>query len=121
MSDRFEGKVALVTGAGSGMGAETAKLLASRGASVGLVGRRANKLDEVVTQIKGAGGEALAITGDVSRPEAVEQAVAMTVERFGALHYGVNNAGISGYLEPLVDITVEQWQHVLSINLSGLF
>ena len=68
-----------------------------------------------------AGGTAVAIPGDVSNPDDVEHAVAQTLERFGGLHLGVNNAGVTGYFEPLTDITVEQWQQVLSINLSGLF
>ena len=121
MTEQFRGKVALITGAGSGMGAETAKILAARGASVALVGRRASKLEEVVADITAQGGRALAIRGDVSHPEDAERAVALTVDRFGALHFGVNNAGVSGNFEPLTDITVAQWQAVIDINLSGLF
>jgi NAD(P)-dependent dehydrogenase (short-subunit alcohol dehydrogenase family) len=73
---QFENKVALVTGAGSGMGRSTAILLARRGAAVTVVGRREHKLAEVVAEITAAGGRALAVPGDVSRPEDSEQAVA---------------------------------------------
>ncbi|MFJ6568009.1 SDR family NAD(P)-dependent oxidoreductase [Streptomyces sp. NPDC091292] len=114
-------RVALVTGAGSGMGAATARLLAERGAAVTLVGRRADKLDEVVAQIKEAGGEALAVPGDVSAPEDVERAVARTVETFGSLHYAVNNAGVTGNFIPTADMPLDAWRKVIGINLDGLF
>ena len=100
MQQQFTDKVALVTGAGSGMGRATAILLAERGAAVTVVGRRAAKLDEVVAEITAAGGRALAVPGDVSRPEDVERAVARTVEAFGGLHCAVNNAGVSGHFVP---------------------
>jgi NAD(P)-dependent dehydrogenase (short-subunit alcohol dehydrogenase family) len=118
---QFTDKVALVTGAGSGMGAATARLLADRGAAVTLVGRRADKLDEVVVQIKDAGGQALAVPGDVSNPEDVERAVAQTVATFGALHYAVNNAGVSGTFIPTADMPLEGWRRVVGINLDGIF
>ncbi|MEQ8145314.1 SDR family NAD(P)-dependent oxidoreductase [Streptomyces sp. OP7] len=121
MSSPFAGRVALVTGAGSGIGAATARLLAERGAAVAVFGRRKDKLDEVVAQITASNGEALAIPGDVSLPDDLKRAVEHTVERFGALHYGVNNAGMSGYFEPLHDLGIDQWNQVLGVNLSGLF
>ena len=121
MTKQFEGKVALVTGAGSGIGAATALLLAERGAAVAVAGRRTNKLDEVVAQITAAGGTSIAVQTDVSDPAQVQRAVQATVERFGVLHYLVNNAGITGYFEPLTEITIEQWKQVLDINLNGLF
>jgi NAD(P)-dependent dehydrogenase (short-subunit alcohol dehydrogenase family) len=121
MTKQFEGKVALVTGAGSGIGAATALLLAERGAAVAVAGRRTNKLDEVVAQITAAGGTSIAVQTDVSDPAQVQRAVQATVERFGGLHYLVNNAGVTGYFEPLTEITIEQWKQVLDINLNGLF
>ena len=121
MQAQFADKVALVTGAGSGMGRATAILLARRGAAVTLVGRRENKLAEVVAEITAAGGRALAVPGDVSRPEDVERAVARTVEHFGALHYAVNNAGVSGTFTPLTEMTPEQWQRTIGIDLNSLF
>src|ERR1700704_1735509 len=112
---QFENKVTLVTGAGSGMGRATAVLLAQRGAVVTVVGRREQKLAEVVEEITANGGRAIAVTGDVSKPEDVERAVTRTVEEFGALHYAVNNAGVAGNFTPLVDMTPEEWQRTVDI------
>jgi NAD(P)-dependent dehydrogenase (short-subunit alcohol dehydrogenase family) len=117
----FAGKVAIVTGAGSGMGRATAVLLAARGAAVTVAGRRANKLDEVVAAIENAGGQALAVPADVSDAKDVERAVAQTVAKFGALHYAVNNAGVTGHFVETADMPVDAWRRVLGINLDGLF
>lgn len=118
---QFAGRVALVTGAGSGIGAATARLMAARGAAVTLVGRRQDKLDEVAEDIRSAGGTALVVMADVSRPQDLKQAVAQTVEAFGALHYAVNNAGISGTFAATQDITIEQWRQVVSVDLDAIF
>lgn len=118
---QFENKVALVTGAGSGMGRSTAVLLAQRGAAVTIVGRRENKLQEVVAEITANGGRALAVAGDVSKPEDIQRAVARNVEEFGALHYAVNNAGISGVFTPLHEESIEDWRRVVETDLSSIF
>ena len=118
---QFEGRVALITGAGSGMGRATAILLAQRGAAVALVGRRESRLNDAVAEITAAGGCALALPGDVSRPEDVERAVARTLENFGALHHAVNNAGVSGDFTPLVEMSPAQWQRTIDIDLTSLF
>ncbi len=98
--EAIRGKVALVTGAGSGISVpQPALLLAERGAAIAVAGRRTNKLDEVVAQITAAGGTSIALQTDVSDPAQVQRAVQATVERFGALHFLVNNAGITGYFE----------------------
>jgi NAD(P)-dependent dehydrogenase (short-subunit alcohol dehydrogenase family) len=120
-SREFSGKVAFVTGASSGIGAATAILLAQRGAAVAVLGRRKDKLDDVVASIRESGGSALAIPGDVGVPSDVERAVDAAVAEFGALHYGVNNAGMSGYFEGVADLSIEKWAQVLSVNLCGLF
>jgi len=120
-STEFSGKVALVTGASSGIGAATAVLLAQRGAAVAVFGRRKDKLDDVVARITEADGSGLAVPGDVGVPSDVERAVAAAVAEFGALHYGVNNAGMSGYFEGVADLSVEKWNEVIGVNLSGLF
>jgi NAD(P)-dependent dehydrogenase (short-subunit alcohol dehydrogenase family) len=93
MTQPFADNSALVTGAGSGMGAATAILLAERGAAVTLVGRRRAKLDEVADEIHRAGGRPLVHEGDVSDPEDVRRAVEHTVSEFGGLDLAVNNAG----------------------------
>jgi NAD(P)-dependent dehydrogenase (short-subunit alcohol dehydrogenase family) len=117
----FVDKVALVTGAGSGMGRATALLLADRGAAVTVVGRRADRIEQVVGQIEDAGGHSLAVPGDVSDPADVERAVTQTVAKFGALHYAVNNAGVAGNFVPTAEMPLDAWRRVVGINLDGLF
>lgn len=118
---QFADKVALVTGAGSGMGRATAILLAERGAAVAVVGRRADRLDEVVKEIENNGGRALAVPGDVSIATDVQRAVDQTVATFGVLHYAVNNAGVTGTFVQTADMPLEAWRKVIGINLDGLF
>lgn len=117
----FKEKIAFITGGGSGMGAATAKLLAERGAKVAIFGRRKEKLDQVVFEIEAAGGIAIAIPGDVSIPSDLEKAIKTVVDNFGALHYAVNNAGMRGYKEKIANMTIEQWDQVIRVNLSSLF
>ncbi|WP_037855687.1 SDR family NAD(P)-dependent oxidoreductase [Streptomyces sp. NRRL S-340] len=118
---QFAGKTALVTGAGSGIGAAIARLLAARGAAVALLGRQEAPLRELAEEITGAGGKALAVPCDVSDPRAVEHAVAETVRHFGALHLAVNNAGTSGVHHDVCDLPEEEWNKTIGINLSGVF
>jgi NAD(P)-dependent dehydrogenase (short-subunit alcohol dehydrogenase family) len=121
MSAPFAGKVALVTGAGSGIGEATAVLLAERGAAVAIAGRSKEKLDRVAERIGAQGGNVLPVVTDVSEPTQVQAAVERTVSELGALHYAVNNAGVAGVLRPLEEISVEDWNRVIGIDLSGLF
>jgi NAD(P)-dependent dehydrogenase (short-subunit alcohol dehydrogenase family) len=121
MGEQFEGKVALVTGAGSGIGAATAELLASRGARVVLVGRRTEKLEETARRIRSAQGTAAISSGDASKPDDMRAAVALAVSEFGRLDYAVNNAGIAGTRLPVAEVSVEDWNHVIDVNLSGTF
>ncbi|WP_157218936.1 SDR family NAD(P)-dependent oxidoreductase [Flavisphingomonas formosensis] len=117
----FADKVALVTGAGTGIGAATAIALAGQGARVALIGRQESDLAATLTTIEGAGGEALAIAASVDRPELLETAVAQTVDRFGALHFGINNAGISGLSAPAGTLDPAAWEQVIGVNLDGIF
>ena len=117
----FGGKIALVTGAGTGMGAATAVLLAERGARVGLVGRREDPLRDVVEIIAAAGGEALAFPGDVADPDVMDGIVAAIVEKFGALHLAVNNAGVASQHADIDVMTLEVWQSTLQVNLFAHF
>jgi NAD(P)-dependent dehydrogenase (short-subunit alcohol dehydrogenase family) len=117
----FDGKVVLVTGAGTGMGAATAELLAGRGAAVGLVGHHEQPLRDVEVAITAASGTALVVPADVTDPAAMQNAVDATVEKFGALHYAVNNAGIASTNSDLPDLPVEVWNNTVQVNLSALF
>jgi NAD(P)-dependent dehydrogenase (short-subunit alcohol dehydrogenase family) len=120
-SDEFSGRSAFVTGAGTGIGAATARELAARGASVALMGRRTAVLEETAAAIRGNGGEVLVLAGDVANARDVENAVRETVAAFGALHLAVNNAGVDGGTQKLADVSVESWYDTIGINLSGVF
>ncbi|MDE0167548.1 MAG: SDR family NAD(P)-dependent oxidoreductase [Bryobacterales bacterium] len=115
------GKVAMVTGAGSGVGRATAVALAGEGYSVVLTGRRPDPLQETVSEMGGGGPATLVVPGDVGRPEAVESLFAQTKERFGRLDLLFNNAGIGAPGVPMEDLTYEQWKAVVDVNLTGVF
>lgn len=121
MSKRLEGKVALVTGASSGIGRATALLFAAEGGKVVAGARRASELDRLVTEIQAAGGEAVALPGDV-RSEAYAQAlVDLAVRRFGRLDIAFNNAGTLGESGPSTGISETGWNEALAVNLTGAF
>ncbi len=112
-------KVALITGASSGIGRATAAAFAARGANVVLAARRQDELDSLVAEIEAAGGKATAIKTDVSNAKDVEQMVAHALAKFGRLDYAVNNAGIEGRIANIVDLPEDDWDKVLDINLKG--
>lgn len=118
---RLEGKVALVTGAGSGIGKAIALRLAHDGARVALVGRTASKLDAVAAAIRAGGGTAIVVPADVAREADAGAAVEQTLAAFGALHVAVNNAGIMGAMAPIVDMAVEDFDAVMETNLRGVW
>jgi NAD(P)-dependent dehydrogenase (short-subunit alcohol dehydrogenase family) len=117
----MHGKVAFVTGAGSGIGEASARLLAARGARVTLVGRTEDELEEVAAGIRSEGGEAITAVADVSDEDAVEQAVRATLEQFGRLDVVVANAGVNGTWAGIEDLSVEDFRSTLEINLTGTF
>ncbi len=114
-------KVALVTGATSGIGRETALLFANEGAKVVVAGRRKEEGEEVAALIRKAGGTAKFIRVDVSKADQVEQLINETVSTFGTLNVAFNNAGIEGKLAPLAEQTEENFDEVIGINLKGAF
>ncbi len=115
-----EGKVALVTGGGSGIGEAAARLFAQRGAKVMVLGRTEDELKAVVEDI-GANGSAAYVVADISKPDEMEKAVQQTVDQFGRLDVVFANAGINGVWAPLEDLTPEDWQKTIDINLNGTF
>jgi NADP-dependent 3-hydroxy acid dehydrogenase YdfG len=119
MPEPLEGAVALVTGASSGIGESTARLLAARGAKVAVAARRLERLERLAEEIGGEGHTALAIESDVAEQEQAIAAVERTVEELGRLDIVVNNAG-QMLLGPIEDAPTEEWERMIEINLKGL-
>ncbi|MCW2912583.1 MAG: NAD(P)-dependent dehydrogenase, short-chain alcohol dehydrogenase family [Actinomycetia bacterium] len=120
MTTRFTGKVALVTGGGSGIGQATAQAFAREGATVVVAGRSPQSLAQTVKLIQAEGGRATAITADVTRPEDVAHLVAATVAEHGGLHLAFNNAGVIG-AGPVADLDQDTWDRTLAVNLTGVW
>ncbi|MDO8963179.1 MAG: SDR family oxidoreductase [Coriobacteriia bacterium] len=117
----LDGKIGLVTGAGSGIGRATALAMVREGAKVVVSDVDDKGGAETVKMIAGAGGDSFFVHADVSDPKQVEALVKAAVDRYGALHLGVNNAGIGGESATVGDYSVEGWRKVMSINLDGVF
>jgi NAD(P)-dependent dehydrogenase (short-subunit alcohol dehydrogenase family) len=122
MDPWFQGQIALVTGAGSGIGRATALAFAEHGAKVVVADRNSEGSAETVKQIHARGGEAFALQVDVTKAPEVEAMVAQIVARFGGLNYAINNAGIEGsVMVPLAKYSETTWDSVLDVNLKGVF
>jgi len=120
-ADSLQGKVALITGAGSGLGRATARLLAACGARVGAVDRDASRLQEVTAEIAAAGGSAVALVADVTSREQLEAAVATIDRSWGRLDIVCANAGVNGTWAPVDELDPDDWDETLRINLKGTF
>ncbi len=116
-----EGKVAFITGGGSGLGAAAGKLLAEQGAKVALIGHTEGELEKVAEEIRSAGGEVLALVADISDSEALKKAVAETLMRFGRLDIVFANAGINGTWAPIEKLSEEDFRETVEVNLTGTF
>jgi NAD(P)-dependent dehydrogenase (short-subunit alcohol dehydrogenase family) len=118
---RLAGKVAIITGASSGIGYATARLFADEGAGVVASARRQRELDALVADIEDRGGKATAVAGDVGDPELAKTLVAVAVERFGGLDIAFNNAGATGEIGSIADLSLETWRATLDTNLTSAF
>ena len=127
--DRLKGKIALIAGAGTGVGRACMKLFAAEGAKVVGVSRTKANLDETLAQVKAAGGDGRIVAADLSTPDGAEQAVAETLATFGRIDILVNSAGVGyswlekspGSMGPVDDTTPEKWAEVMAINLDSVF
>src|SRR5262249_50247489 len=117
----FEGKIALVTGAGSGIGAATAQLLAQEGAEVLLVSHTTNEIEALAHDIANTGGKATALTADVCDDAAMQQLYQQVQAQQGQLDIVFANAGINGVWAPIEEITFDEWQHTIQTDLTGAF
>jgi len=120
-SDKFSGKVCLITGANSGIGADAAIAFAEQGAAVTVAARRRSEGESVVAQIEANGGQAVFVQTDVTSASDCQNAVEKTLERFGRLDYAFNNAGVGGQATPSADFSEELWNQTIAVNLTGVF
>jgi NAD(P)-dependent dehydrogenase (short-subunit alcohol dehydrogenase family) len=123
LGPRLAGKVALITGAGMGMGREAALLFARHGARIGVADLNKAAAEETVGLVEGVGGQALAAVGDVAVEADVERMISETVQRFGALHVLYNNAGVlwKDRDRSVLETDEQQWERVIAINLKSVF
>lgn len=118
---KLEGKIAIVTGAGRGIGRDAALAIAAEGATVAAVARTQSDLDETVAMIENKGGKAISLSRDLTDIDQVQSMVDAVVEQFGRIDILVNNAGVGGTTANMNDITMDEWHKVLSTNLTAPF
>ncbi|WKU47766.1 glucose 1-dehydrogenase [Streptomyces sp. VNUA116] len=121
MTARFTGKTVLVTGGGTGIGQAIALAFAREGARVVVAGRREEPLKETVAYVEAEGGEAVAVTADVTRSEEVRALVEQAVARFGSLDVAVNNVGLAVPPAKVADVPEEDWDRIVETNLKGVW
>ena len=120
-SQEFSGRVVMVTGGGSGIGASTCRLLALQGAAVAVVDFDPAAAHQMADELRRLSTQALAIEADVADAKAMQGAVARTVDELGNLHLAVNNAGIPSPYAAVGDLDLDTWSRVLEVNLTGVF
>src|SRR5262249_51918061 len=119
MSNHIAGIVVVITGASSGLGEATARLLSAEGASVGLGARRVDRLQPLAAELTGRGGKALAVATDVTDRDQVKRLVDAAVQTYGRLDVMINNAGLMQQ-SPLVRLKVDEWDNMIDINIKGV-
>lgn len=119
MNENITGKVVVITGASSGLGEATARLLAKSGAIVVLGARRSDRIDALAAELKKAGGQALAVATDVVHRDQVKRLVDTAVKSFGRIDVMLNKAGIMP-LAPLEQLKVDEWDQMIDVNLKGM-
>jgi NAD(P)-dependent dehydrogenase (short-subunit alcohol dehydrogenase family) len=117
----LQGKVAVITGASSGIGRAAAKLFAQNGAKLVVNARRKKELDDLVDEIGSDGGKAEAVVGDASNEAIAREMASVAIKRFGGLHVAFNNAGTLGEMGPIADISLEGWEETLRVNTTSAF
>jgi NADP-dependent 3-hydroxy acid dehydrogenase YdfG len=119
MGDNIAGKVVVITGASSGLGEATARLLSAQGATVVLGARRADRLQSLTRELTGKGGKALALTTDVTRQDQVKKLVDAAVQTYGRIDVIINNAGLMPQ-SPLERLRVDEWDRMIDVNIKGV-
>jgi len=119
MKNNIEGKVVVITGASSGLGEATARLLSAQGASVVLGARRVNRLRSLVDELTASGGKALAIPTDVTHYEQVKKLVDVAVQTYGRIDVMINNAGLMPQA-PLERLRIDEWDRMIDVNIKGV-
>jgi NAD(P)-dependent dehydrogenase (short-subunit alcohol dehydrogenase family) len=117
----LENKVAIVTGASSGIGRSAAKLFGHHGASLVVTGRRQKELDDLVSEIRADGGQAVAVAGDVTDEDDVRSVTNRAVEQYGRLDVALNNAGAVGVMAETPDLSLDDWNEAIATNLTSAF
>lgn len=115
------GKVALITGAGSGIGKATAVMMAKAGAKIVAISRTQDEIDETIREVEKAGSEGLALTADIAKADDMKRVYDELEKRFGRLDIIFANAGINGMWAPIDELTPEEWQKTIDINLTGTY
>ncbi len=114
-------KVALITGAGSGIGEATALLFAQQGARVAALGRTDDKVEDTVAAIREQGGEAISVVADISQPDEMQKAIQRIINQWGQLDVVFAHAGINGTWAPIEELEPEDWDQTMNVNLKGSF
>lgn len=117
----FKNKVALITGAGSGIGKASALILAARGARVAVLSRTPSEISKTAQEIEAAGGEAISLVADVSLEADMESAVGAVISHWGKLDILIANAGINGVWAPIDDLQPDEWDKTIAVNLRGTY